>query len=138
MNRLGKTAAIGICAFSCVLGGVFSTASRPEFEADVDNSLGGPGLPNDYRFAVSDGPLKLSLNQIEKIIRHDPKTKELRGRMDFGSVRVERGAVVAEVVLRNDFYYQKFVCVLKHNMDGWYVAKLSLPLVPKMADSLRV
>ena len=138
MNRIAKIAAIGICAVICAIGVIFSESPDRQVFAAIDDSLGESGLPNDYRLAVSDGPLKLSLNQIEKIIRHDPKTRELRGRMDFGSVKVQRGGVVAEVVLRDKFYYQKFVCVLKHSESGWYVADLSLPLNPRTSKTLRV
>jgi hypothetical protein len=54
-----------------------------------------------YQFAASRTP-KLTFQQLEAIIRQDPTAKQQRGKIEFGSVRVEQGTALAEVMFVSD------------------------------------
>ena len=133
MNPVAKLLTIVLSLLLCVGGSIWSgskqaTSSTDEYDFDRSNARA-----NEI-YAVSDGPLKLSLNEIESIIRHDRTTKGLRGSVDFGSVTVLRGAVIAEVLFRNASEpSQKFVCTLRYKSGAWYVAAVS-PQIESRAD----
>ena len=54
-----------------------------------------------YQLAVSRMP-KLTFQQLEIIIRKDPTAKQQRGKIEFGSVRMEEGTALAEVMFVSD------------------------------------
>src|SRR3954465_10754052 len=131
MNRLAKIGIIVFAILLCVGAAVFSNSSYLQ-SGRANRDLDAADFRTNYRYVVSDAPLKLSLNQIESILRHDPKTKDLfaLGKMDFGSVTVRNGAVVAEIEFRASFVTEEFVCVLSHKADRWYVARVWPPGQP--------
>ena|SRR5947199_32082 len=54
-----------------------------------------------YQFASTQVPA-LTFQQLETIIRRDPTAKQLRGKIEFGSVRLEQGTALAEVIFVSD------------------------------------
>ena len=60
-----------------------------------------PATEDGYQFAVSRTP-KLTFRELEAIIRKDPTAKQQRGKIEFGSVRLEEGTALAEVMFVSD------------------------------------
>ena len=122
MNGATRFAIVIGCFLLCA-GGIV-TSSRVQAKIDNDNAqLNGWDPVGEYLYAASDAPLKLSLNEIESIIRRDPTTKSQHGKMEFGSVKVEHGAVVAQVLFVNsDGGMQAFLYELKRQNHSWKVA----------------
>ena len=54
-----------------------------------------------YQFASSRAPT-LTFQELETIIRRDPTAKQQRGKIEFGSVRLEQGTALAEVMFVSD------------------------------------
>jgi hypothetical protein len=124
MNTQARFAVVAFCSVICA-GAVILTKNSGDFIkiSRGSASFGGCDLTVDYFYATSGAPLKLSLNQIESIIRDDSVAKSHHGKMEFGSVKVDRGVVIAEVLfLEKDGNLQAFLYSLKHKSDSWYVA----------------
>jgi hypothetical protein len=51
---------------------------------------------------AADSTRKPTFKELETIIRRDPVAKSQRGKIEFGSVRMDRGAAVAEVMFVSD------------------------------------
>src|SRR5207302_971057 len=63
-----------------------------------------------YQFAASSARPKLTFQQLETLIRRDPIAQSQHGRMEFGSVRMEEGTALAEVMfVSNDGRVQPFL-----------------------------
>jgi hypothetical protein len=95
-----------IVAASALLcaAGIFIANSGPEKIATGDFAFEqvDPLIASDgYQFAVSRTP-KLTFQQLESIIRKDPTAKQQRGKIEFGSVRMEQGTALAEVMFVSD------------------------------------
>ena len=94
---------MGASAFLCAVG-IFISYSGSEkivrsafaFEP-IDPLVAIDG----YQLAVSGTPA-LTFQQLETIIRKDPTAKKQRGKIEFGSVKLEQGTALAEVMFVND------------------------------------
>lgn len=104
-------------------GGIISSSRGRISTIDNDNGRrGSADLTAAYQYAASDASLKLSLNQIELIIRRDPIGKTAQGKIEFGSVTVEHGAVVAQVLfLEADGRTQAFLYKLRPEKKSWKI-----------------
>lgn len=77
-----------------------------------------------YQFAATHTP-KLTFQQLETIIRGDPIAKAQRGRIEFGSVRMEEGSAIAEVMfISNDDRVTPFLYKLQPERDSWKVVNV--------------
>jgi len=77
-----------------------------------------------YQFAATHTP-KLTFQQLETIIRGDPVAKAQRGRIEFGSVRMEEGSAIAEVMfISNDDRVTPFLYKLRPERDSWKVVNV--------------
>ncbi|HEY6070931.1 MAG TPA: hypothetical protein VIU85_06120, partial [Chthoniobacterales bacterium] len=66
-----------------------------------------------------------TFQQLETIIRRDPVAKAQRGRIEFGSVRMEEGAAIAEVMfISNDDRVTPFLYKLQPERNSWKVVNV--------------
>ena len=122
MNNAARFAILFGCFVLCAGGIINSWRTHVKTNYDYVQSSG-MNPAGDYLFAASDASLKLSLNEIERIIRRDPVMKSPPGRMEFGSVKMERGAVVAQVLyLETDGCVHALVYKLRHENRTWKVS----------------
>ena len=78
-----------------------------------------------YQFAVSSARPKLTFQQLEAIIRRDPTTKSQRGRIEFGSMRMEDGTALAEVMfVSGDGRVQPFLYKLLPERNSWKIVNV--------------
>jgi hypothetical protein len=109
-------------------GGIFITnSSRQEISKigtspeSVDATTSGDG----YQFAASSAGPKLTYQQLETIIRRDPTAKSQRGRIEFGSVRMEEGTALAEVMfVSNDGRVMPFLYKLLPERKSWKIVNV--------------
>jgi hypothetical protein len=117
-----RFAIVSLCLALCATGMVIANFS----DEPIDFPGGGASssdLTNGYQFTAGDAPLKLSLNEIESIVRKDPTAKSRHGKMEFGSVKSDHGAVLAEVMFReSDGQMQAYLYKLMQKKNSWYVA----------------
>jgi len=70
------------------------------------------------------GP-SLRFQQLETIIRRDPIAQSQHGRMEFGSVRMEEGQRLAEVMfVNNDGRVQPFLYKLLPERNSWKIVNV--------------
>jgi hypothetical protein len=119
--------AIMIASMSLCAGGILITAFGSEridsgnFEFVTTETI---VAADGYQFAASRIP-KLTFQQLEIIIRRDPVAKAQRGRIEFGSVRMEEGAAIAEVTfISNDDRVTPFLYKLQPERDSWKVVNV--------------
>jgi hypothetical protein len=87
----------------------------------IDATTGDDG----YQFAASSTGPKLSFQQLETIIRRDPTAKSQRGRIEFGSVRMEEGTALAEVMfVSNDGRVLPFLYKLLSENNSWKIVNV--------------
>jgi hypothetical protein len=117
--------AILAASMSLCGGGIFIANSglATKETADVESTetiLAADG----YQFAATHTP-KLTFQQLETIIRGDPIAKAQRGRIEFGSVRMEEGSAIAEVMfISNDDRVTPFLYKLQPERDSWKVVNV--------------
>ena len=97
---------LGIVSSSALLCGVgiFMASPKPtELGVDGFSATQSSELvtADGYQFAASRTP-KLTFQELEAIIRRDPTAKQQRGKIEFGSVRLEEGTALAEVMFVSD------------------------------------
>ena len=111
----------------CV-GGILianSTSERASSSNVSSESRDGIAATDGYQFAASHARPKLTFQQLETIIRRDPVAKSQRGRMEFGSVRMEEGTALAEVVfVSNDGRVQPFLYKLLPECNSWKIVNV--------------
>jgi len=109
-------------------GGILiaNSASERISRSDVDaESMDGIAATDGYQFAASRTRRKLTFQQLETIIRRDPVAKSQRGRMEFGSVRMEEGTALAEVMfVSNDGRVQPFLYKLLPEQNSWKIVNV--------------
>ena len=89
------------------------------------DSIDGLAATDAYQFAASRARPKLTFQELETIIRRDPVAKSQRGRMEFGSVRMEEGTALAEVMfVSNDGRVQPFLYKLLPERDSWKIVNV--------------
>jgi hypothetical protein len=122
-----RFAIIGASLLLC-LGGIFIANSGSEkISTSRSNaeSIDGIVSTDGYQFAASRARPKLTFQQLETIIRRDPVTKSQHGRLEFGSVRMEEGTALAEVMfVSNDGRVQPFLYKLLPERDSWKIVNV--------------
>ena len=118
---------IGASLLLCVGGILIATsASEKTSSSDVSSeSRDGIVATGGYQFAASRARPKLTFQELETIIRRDPVAKSQRGRMEFGSVRMEEGTALAEVMfVSNDGRVQPFLYKLLPERNSWKIVNV--------------
>ncbi len=94
---------VAASALLCAAGIFIVNASRDEIaEGDFEfKSTSSTWMDDGYQLASSRTP-RLTFQQLETIIRKDPTAKQQRGKIEFGSVRMEQGTALAEVMFVSD------------------------------------
>ena len=127
MKTATRFTIIGASLLLCV-GGIFvaQSASEKISSSDVSSdSMDGIVAPDGYQFAASSSRPKLTFQQLETIIRRDPVAKSQHGRMEFGSVRMEEGTALAEVMfVSNDGRVQPFLYKLSPERNSWKIVNV--------------
>jgi hypothetical protein len=126
MKTSTRLAIVGVCALLCAAG-IYIVHSesekivRDEVNVDpMDEIVSADG----YQFAASRTP-KLTFQQLETIIRRDPVAKSQRGKLEFGSVRMEQGSALAEVMfVSNDGRVQPFLYKLLPERNSWKIVNV--------------
>jgi len=127
MKTSTRFAIIATSLMPCV-GGVFighSALERIPADNRVSAELVDAIVSTDgYQFAASRTP-KLTFQQLETIIRRDPLAKSQHGRIEFGSVRMDEGSALAEVMfVSNDGRVQPFLYKLLAEHNSWKVVNV--------------
>jgi hypothetical protein len=82
------------------------------------------GTDDGYQY-TSSARRKLTFQQLETIIRRDPTTKSQQGRIEFGSVRMEQGTALAEVIfVSSDGGVQPFLYKLFPERNSWKIVNV--------------
>ncbi len=109
-------------------GGIFiANSSREEISNSGACSEPIDAITSDdgYQFAASLARPKLTFQQLETIIRRDPIAQSQRGRMEFGSLRMEEGTALAEVMfVSNDGRVQPFLYKLLPERNSWKIVNV--------------
>ena len=94
---------VAASALLCAAGIFIANASRDEIaEGDFEfKSTSSTWMDDGYQLASSRTP-RLTFQQLETIIRKDPTAKQQRGKIEFGSVRMEQGTALAQVMFVSD------------------------------------
>ena len=126
MKTSTRLAAVAASIALCV-GGVFIASSGSERIANGDFAFEpiDPAIAVDgYQFTSSGAPT-LSFQQLETIIRRDPTAKQQRGKIEFGSVRIEQGTALAEVMfVSNDGKVLPFLYKLLPERSSWKIVNV--------------
>lgn len=104
MKLITRLTIIATAVILCALGFVIAHSSRSQAaisEADFD-SIDLVAMNDGYQLASSNVQPKLTFQELEAIIRKDPTAKQQRGKIEFGSVHMEQGTALAEVMFIND------------------------------------
>jgi hypothetical protein len=117
---------IGTSLLLCAAGIVIASYSREETSSSVASSGSWDATTADgYQYAATRARPELTFQQLETIIRCDPVAKSQRGRMEFGSVRMEEGAALAEVVfVSNDGRVFPFLYKLSPERNSWKIVNV--------------
>ena len=127
MKTTTRVAIVGLSGFLCA-GGIFlAKLTSQETSATSVNAESADAIATsgDYQFAATKSRPKLTFQQLETIIRGDPIALAQRGRMEFGSVRMEEGTALAEVVfVSNDGRVQPFLYKLLPERNSWKIVNV--------------
>ena len=118
---------VAISLLLCAGGIVITHLSRSESSnrGTSSESIDATTSDDGYQFAASRARPKLTFQQLETIIRRDPVAKSQRGRMEFGSVRMEEGTALAEVVfVSNDGRVLPFLYKLLPERNSWKIVNV--------------
>jgi len=135
MKTRTRLTIVAISGLLCA-GGILIArlTSEEKSTANINaESMDAIGTSDGYQFAASKARPKLTFQQLETIIRRDPVAKSQRGRMEFGSVRMEEGTALAEVMfVSNDGRVQPFLYKLLPERDSWKIVNVQrLWFVPR-------
>ncbi|HWY41267.1 MAG TPA: hypothetical protein VNX27_10785 [Chthoniobacterales bacterium] len=104
MKTSTRLAIVGVSAVLCAVG-IFVAQSDSGKVAHGDGfaveSPGSNWTDDGYQYVSSVDPM-LTFQQLEAIIRKDPTAKQQRGKIEFGSVRIENRTALAEVMFVSD------------------------------------
>jgi hypothetical protein len=111
----------------CVAGILIANSAGDKIQTSgiIDEAGSVMFLNHDYQFAVSSGHPKLTFQQLETLIRRDSVAKSQRGKLEFGSVRMEQGSALAEVMfVSNDGRVQPFLYKLLPERNSWKIVNV--------------
>jgi len=118
---------IGASLLLCAGGILIATSASEKISSSDVSSESRDGIvaTDGYQFAASRARPKLTFQELETIIRRDPVAKSQRGRMEFGSVRMEEGTALAEVMfVSNDGRVQPFLYKLLPERNSWKIVNV--------------
>ena len=118
---------IGTSLLFCAGGILIANPWRKEISNSGTRSESIDATTSDdgFQFAASSARPKLTFQQLETIIRRDPTAKLQRGRIEFGSVRMEEGTALAEVMfVSNDGRVLPFLYKLLPERDSWKIVNV--------------
>jgi hypothetical protein len=127
MKASTRFSIIGASLFLCVGGILIANSSRQgnSNRGTGSESIDATGSDDGYQFAASSAGPKLTFQQLETIIRRDPTAKSQRGRIEFGSVRMEEGTALAEVMfVSNDGGVLPFLYKLLPENNSWKIVNV--------------
>jgi hypothetical protein len=127
MKTTTRFAIIGASVLLCAGGILIANSWRQEISNSgaSSGSIDATASNDGYQFAASSAGPKLTFQQLETIIRRDPTAKSQRGRIEFGSVRMEEGTALAEVMfVSNDGRVLPFLYKLLPERDSWKIVNV--------------
>jgi len=127
MKARNRFAIVATSFLLCAAGILIANSASHNISSnDVDaESMDGIVAADGYQFAASRTRPKLTFQQLETIIRRDPVAKSQRGRLEFGSVRMEDGSALAEVMfVSNDGRVQPFLYKLLPEQNSWKIVNV--------------
>ena len=127
MKTATRFAVIGICLLLCAIGVTIANRSQEKLSSDSINlELADATTVDDgYRYASSSAQPRLTFQQLEAIIRKDPTAKQQHGKIEFGSVRMEQGTALAEVMfVSDDGRVLPFLYKLLPQRNSWKVVNV--------------
>jgi hypothetical protein len=127
MKTATRFAIIGASVLLCAGGILTANSWREEISnsGTSSGSIDATARNDGYQFAASSAWPKLTFQQLETIIRGDPTAKSQRGRIEFGSVRMEEGTALAEVMfVSNDGRVLPFLYKLLPERDSWKIVNV--------------
>jgi hypothetical protein len=127
MKTATRLTIIGASVLLCV-GGILivnswreGTSNRGASSESTDATTSDDG----YQFAASGARPKLTFQDLETIIRRDPTAKSQRGRIEFGSLRMEEGTALAEVMfVSNEGRVLPFLYKLLPERNSWKIVNV--------------
>ena len=126
MKTSTRLAIVATCALLCAAGiylAHFGSGKIVNDEISVD-SMDTIVSADGYQFAATRTP-KLTFQQLEAIIRRDPVARSQRGKLEFGSVRMEQGSALAEVMfVSNDGRVLPFLYKLLPERNSWKIVNV--------------
>ena len=109
------------CCLSFCAGGVMLSRHSTELVPDFV-SLDPASFANAYEQVASDRQHELRFSELESIIRHDKTARSHRGRIEFGSVKVEATTAVVQVLFfAPDGRMSPFSYTLAAKNNSWKV-----------------
>jgi Domain of unknown function (DUF4864) len=127
MKRATRVAIVGASLFLCATS-VFIANSLPDRNSRENigyESVDSIDVTDAYQYAASGARSKLTFQQLETIIRSDSVAKSQRGRMEFGSMRMEQGTALAQVVfVGTDGRVQPFLYKLLRESGSWKIVNV--------------
>ena len=122
-----RFAIIGASALLCAGGILTANLSRKEISnrGGSSESIDATTNGDAYQFAASSARPKLTFQELETIIRRDPTAKSQRGRIEFGSMRMEEGTALAEVMfVSNEGRVLPFLYKLLPERNSWKIVNV--------------
>lgn len=110
----------------CAVGIIIARFQSHEISSDalVFGSSDPAVAIDGYQFASTRTPT-LTFQQLETIIRRDPTAKQHRGKIEFGSVRLDQGTALAEVMfVSNDGRVIPFLYKLLPERNSWKIVNV--------------
>jgi hypothetical protein len=104
MKLITRLTIIATALILCAFGFLIAHSSRSQAamsQGDFD-SIDLVAMNDGYQLASSNVQPKLTFQELETIIRKDPTAKQQRGKIEFGSVHMEQGTALAEVMFVSD------------------------------------
>lgn len=126
MNSSFRFATVAGSILLCVIGVFLARSQFQKGSRDFVgfSSMDPSGAANDYQFASSRAP-GLTFQELEIIIRRDPTAKQQHGKIEFGSVRLEEGTALAEVMfVSNDGRVLPFLYKLLPQRNSWKIVNV--------------
>ena len=121
MNDATRSIVVMICLGFCA-GGLIATSREPSINKHGSlGSFSSFDAEGSYQFAASDLH-KFTFGQLEEIVRADASVRFPRARIEFGSVKVERGILTMPVVLFGPNHAaQAFLYKLVPDKHSWKI-----------------
>jgi len=127
MKTATRLTIIGASVLLCVGGILIGNSWREGISngGTGSESINASASDDGYQFAASGAGPKLTFQELETIIRRDPTAKSQRGRIEFGSMRMEEGTALAEVMfVSNEGRVLPFLYKLLPERNSWKIVNV--------------